>query len=143
MRCCPICFGDRGLTKSIFPTLPTEIGQCSYCLSENVPLVEPNELDNYFGLLTNIYEPDTNGQLLVEWFKKDWRLFDHERMDTTRAKDLLAEILNDGEVVGRRFSPSAKYISDALARWEALRDELMYVCDQLNADLIFEPFRNQ
>ncbi|MDD5754282.1 MAG: transcriptional regulator [Methylococcales bacterium] len=24
-----------------------------------------------------------------------------------------------------------------------LRDELMYVCDQLNADLIFEPFRNQ
>jgi glycine cleavage system transcriptional repressor len=24
-----------------------------------------------------------------------------------------------------------------------LRDELIYVCDQLNADLIFEPFRNQ
>lgn len=24
-----------------------------------------------------------------------------------------------------------------------LRDELMYMCDQLNADLIFEPFRNQ
>ena len=24
-----------------------------------------------------------------------------------------------------------------------LRDELMYLCDQLNADLIFEPFRNQ
>ncbi len=24
-----------------------------------------------------------------------------------------------------------------------LRDELMYVCDQLNVDLIFEPFRNQ
>ena len=24
-----------------------------------------------------------------------------------------------------------------------LRDELMYVCDQINADIIFEPFRNQ
>ncbi len=126
MRCCPTCFGDRGLTKSIFPTLSTETGQCSYCLSENVPLVEPKMLGDYFDLLTNIYELDPNGQLLVEWFKKDWRLFDHERMDVPRAKDLLAEILNDGEVVRQRFSPSAKYTSDALARWETLRDELMY-----------------
>jgi hypothetical protein len=126
MRCCPTCFGDRGLERNIFPTLPTEIGRCDFCNSDNMPLVEPKLLGDIFGLLKNIYEPDAHGLLLVEWFKKDWRLFDHERMDVARAQVLLGEILDDGEAARQRFSPSAKYTSDALARWEALRDELMY-----------------
>jgi hypothetical protein len=42
------------------------------------------------------------------------------------AKALLAEILDDGEIVRQPYSPSAAYTSDELDSWVKLRDELMY-----------------
>ena len=80
----------------------------------------------YFQLLINVYEPDPHGKLLVEWMKEDWQLFTHLRMDTAHAKELLGEILDDGDIVRRAFSPSATYRSEGLIRWDTLRDELMY-----------------
>jgi hypothetical protein len=47
-------------------------------------------------------------------------------MDIAHAKELLGEILDDGEIVRKNFSPSATYKSEGLVRWETLRDELMY-----------------
>lgn len=125
MKCCACCFGDRGL-KDIFPSLSDVRGTCSYCLSADEILAEPSQLADAFRPLVNIYEPSADGKLLVEWFKTDWAMFDHERMDVARSKDLLAEILNDGEIVRKSFAPSARFESDTLIRWEQLRDELMY-----------------
>jgi hypothetical protein len=125
-KCCAVCFGDRGLRKNIIPSLFTERGQCSFCETEGVDLVNPSQLTDYFGLLVNIYEEDRNGRLLVEWLKEDWDMFHHPRMDDARAKDLLAEVLDNGEIVRKGFSPSPKYQSDRLLRWEKLRTELMY-----------------
>lgn len=125
-RCCPECFGDRGLKKSIIPALSPSHGRCNYCNSDDVDLIEPALLGDYFELLTNIYEPAPDGKLLVEWLKSDWRLFDHPAMDAAHAKELLSEILDDGEVVRKTFAPSATYKSEALIRWETLREELMY-----------------
>jgi hypothetical protein len=126
MRCCANCFGDRGLKRDIIPSLSSEQGRCSYCLSEGVALVAPLMLAEYFGPLINIYEPDVRGELLVEWLRVDWAMFDHASMDTQRAKGLLADVLDDGEIVRQLFSPPARFQSDALNRWEQLRDELMY-----------------
>jgi len=72
------------------------------------------------------YRPDTEGKLLVEWLRKDWGLFEHERMDDPRAKDLLAEIFDDGEIVRHKFSPSQDFEGNPLGDWEKLREELMY-----------------
>src|SRR3546814_17643380 len=47
-------------------------------------------------------------------------------MDIAHAKELLGEILDDGEIVRRGFVPSASYISEGLAQWDKLRDEMMY-----------------
>lgn len=74
----------------------------------------------------NIYEPNPEGKPLVAWFKIDWAMFDLERMDDARSNELLAEILNDKEIVKRTFAPSPRFESDTLIRWEQLRDELMY-----------------
>jgi hypothetical protein len=126
MRCCAACFGDRDLAKRIIPRLSDGVGTCSYCLSEGVELVEPSKLRDYFELLISIYEPDPAGKLLVDWFKSDWQMFEHPRMDVPGAKSLLADVLDDGEIVRQPYSPSAKYTSDALGRWEQLRDELMF-----------------
>jgi len=60
-------------------------------------------------MLISIYEPDPDGKSLVEWMKTDWQLFSHPRMDSPRAKELLAEILDDGDIVRKPFSPSAAF----------------------------------
>lgn len=124
--CCHNCFGDRGLRRDIIPTLSVGEGDCGYCATVGVPLVEPIALRDVFELLISVYEPDPEGQNLVNWLKTDWDLFSHPAMDTAHAKELLSEILDDGDIVRAKFSPSVAYHSEALARWETLRDELMW-----------------
>jgi hypothetical protein len=77
--------------------------------------------------LISAYEPDAGGKLLVQLFREDWGMFDHANMDDSRAIDLLAEILDDGEIVRRAFLPMNYSGADRLGEWERLRDELMYV----------------
>lgn len=148
-RCCPECFDDRGLRKNIIPSLGPTRGICSFCGSVDVDLVEPQQLANYFELLTNVYEADSDGKLLVEWMKDDWQLFTHPRLDMAQAKDLLGQILGDGDIVGKTFLPSTAYQSEGLIRWETLRDEMMYKnrwfldvaidSDRLDALLVYLP----
>ena len=57
------------------------------------PLCRPELLAEYFELLVSAYRRDPAGKLLVQWFREDWAMFQHARMDDSRAKDLLAEIL--------------------------------------------------
>ena len=125
-RCCPECFGDRGLTKNIIPFRSPEKGNCNFCDSRDVELVEPGQLFTEFEMLASVYEPSEQGKSLVEWLKEDWQLFSHPRMDVAHAKELLCEILDDGEIVRQNFVPSPAYRSEGLARWETLRDELLY-----------------
>lgn len=126
MYCCANCFGDRGLTKSIFPLRSNQIGNCSYCPSQHVAIIIPQQLAEYFELLISAYQSDANGKLLVEWFRQDWGLFEHPRMDNSHAKDLLAEIIDDGEIVRRTFAPANPGEINQLNKWEMLRNELMY-----------------
>ena len=91
VRCCPECFDDRGLRNDVIPSLNPIHGTCSYCESENVALIEPSQLAEYFAMLVSIYEIDPDGKSLVEWMKTDWQLFRHPRMDSPRAKELLAD----------------------------------------------------
>jgi hypothetical protein len=127
MNCCPECFGDRHLRREIIPFRSKgQIGRCSYCSSENVSVLPPALLAEKFELLIGAYQRDEAGKLLVQWFRDDWGMFDHPRMDDSRAKDLLAEILNDGEIVRQTFSPASDVETDHLSEWEKLRAELMY-----------------
>lgn len=125
-NCCPECFDDRGLRKDLIPSRSAAHGACDFCGSTAVDLIEPRQLADEFELLISIYEPDPGGKTLVEWLKEDWSLFSHARLDIAHAKELLGEILDDGDIVRKAFSPSATYRSEGLARWETLRDELMY-----------------
>jgi hypothetical protein len=126
MNCCPECFCDRGLRKTIIPLRSIEFGRCSYCNSEDVAVLAPMQLADFFELLITAYRKDADGKLLVEWFREDWGMFEHPRMDDSRAKDLLAEVLNDGDIVRQMFSPANDSEADRLNEWEKLREELMY-----------------
>jgi hypothetical protein len=93
--CCGYCFGDRFLHKYI-AQLSTTSGNCSYCGTQAVALLDPTILSDKFGLLINIYQLDDNGRFLVEWFKEDWKLF-HDVLDVARSKELIADVLDDGD----------------------------------------------
>ena len=123
--CCPNCFDDDGL-RSIFPTFNPKKGKCGFCGTEGIDLVDPTALRNIFELLINVYEPDPAGKTLVEWMREDWKLFGHPKMDDAHARELLGEILDNGEIVRRQFVASSSYISEGLVQWETLRDEMMY-----------------
>jgi len=126
MRCCPNCFGDRGLRRSIFPLLTSDVGTCDYCQSTNSPLVNPPLLAEYFAPLINIYEPNPTGKPLIAWLKNDWFMLDHERMDDARSAELLTEVLENSELVTQNFIPSPRFEINRLDQWNELRDELMY-----------------
>lgn len=123
--CCPNCFNDNGLRDEIFPSLGGTIGKCCFCGNKNTILLRPIELLDHFEALVSIYEPDSEGMTLVEWLRKDWKLFSSD-FEMPHSKELLGEILDDGEIVRKKFSPSPVYRSEGLTQWETLRDEMMH-----------------
>lgn len=125
-RCCPECFGDAGLEQSIFPLLEAETGACDYCGSADVQLVRPAELRQWFEALIDVYEVAPKGKALSAWLREDWALFQHPAMDDAHAKELLADVLDDGEIVRKPFLPAPQYEVPSLVGWDELRDELMH-----------------
>jgi RES domain-containing protein len=124
--CCPCCFGDRGLRKDIFPTLSPDKGACDFCDTKATEIVEPRQLATYFELLSNIYEPNSEGRPLVEWMVDDWALFSSFSADMALANKLLGEILDNANIADTRFVPSLGYSSEGLLQWDSLRAEMMY-----------------
>lgn len=125
MKCCANCFSDQGLQEEI-SYLSKESGSCDYCKSEDVELVEPNELVLKFEPLLDTYDLDEGGQTLTSWLKKDWALFSHPRMDDARSQMLLADVFDDGEIVRETIAPSQKYTSNRLGDWDNFREELIH-----------------
>lgn len=127
MNCCSVCFGDPHLTKQVFPALAAgALGKCSYCGSEQVQLILPSALKDFFAPVLAIYDRDPNGILLVELLKADWGLFNNGRLSVQEARSLLNDVLEDGQVGLDRFVLSPRYSYEGLhVRWDQLRDELI------------------
>jgi hypothetical protein len=53
-------------------------------------------------------------------------MFEQSEMDDSHAKELLADILDDGEIVRKTFKPARTLAANPLSEWEKLRDELLY-----------------
>ncbi|SIS19385.1 RES domain-containing protein [Microbacterium sp. RURRCA19A] len=90
-------------------------------------MVEPTVLRESFEGLLSIYEPDANGRPLPALLRGDWRLFTGSVMrEDPAVKELLADILDDGEVVRKLYAPSEKDKGTSLAHWDDLRVEMMH-----------------
>jgi len=127
MLCCPNCFNDVGLRREIIPQRSSEDGNCPNCKSENMPLVEARSLADYFELLIGIYVEAEHGETLVSWLKRDWLLFTHENISIAQSKEILTEILDDGEIVRKTFDISEQCKTHNAERWHKLKHELMHV----------------
>jgi hypothetical protein len=125
MNCCATCIGDFHLRTVVVPSISRKRGECSYCFSRNQPLVDPVDLRDLFELVLGIYRKSTKGRTLVEWLKDDWGMFDHPKLDGAHAKELLGDILDDGDIVRQKFAPMAYGGAAPLAKWELFRQEIM------------------
>lgn len=125
MYCCANCFGDSFLDRRI-PELSISNGNCDYCAANNIALVEPSDLLDYFQSVCSIYTEDNNADAkhLVTWFQCDWQIF--TTLDPVKAQALLGEILNDGEIVRKNHSPLQVAALAAIEKWTAFRDEIMW-----------------
>lgn len=125
--CCAECFGDRHLRGEIIPALSERTGRCSYCKTTKQHLVPPKSLSDQFGAVIGVYVPDDEGgRPLVYWLMDDWLIFKTPSMSEEKAQILLAEILDDGEIVRRNFSPSEQCQTVNLDRWQDLKQELQH-----------------
>jgi hypothetical protein len=125
LYCCANCFGDSFLHRRI-PEISKQIGSCSFCNTKNTALVEPAKLVDYFQSVCSIYTKgiDPDARPLVEWFQEDWEMFCS--LDPVKAQTLLGEILNDGEVVRKRYLPRNIPVLAAVEKWESFRSEIMW-----------------
>lgn len=130
--CCANCFGDPGLTRNIIPKVIADgtgqslDGECGYCGTKNTTTIDPSALNQWFEMVVDCYVADGEGRSLAALLAEDWRLFDHPAMDEAHAKELLSEILDDGEIVRQSFVPIDLLIEVTPQRWDDLRDEMMH-----------------
>lgn len=123
-RCCPECFDDRHLRRQLIPALSRATGNCSYCGAIAQTTVDPIQLREQFELIIGIYRRDASGKTLVEFLKEDWMLFPN--LDSAHAKELLSDILDDGEIVRAKFKTVDERTAKGLEDWQNLRIELMH-----------------
>jgi hypothetical protein len=124
-KCCGNCFGDTFLAQQI-ELLATEQGDCEFCLSKDIQLIEPAELldrlETTFGLYEENNEPGACS--LESLLRTDWGLF--EKLDSGKAGGLLGLIFDNPEIAKKKFKPVIQHDSSAIQAWEDFREELKH-----------------
>ena len=107
MKCCQNCFEDIYLILKIKEY--DEIGNCDYCHSEEVYIIDVDELTEEFDRLFKHYEstepyeyyhpeihdnPSDFGDRLIELINEDWNVFSEGVVGTGTDETLLFDILN-------------------------------------------------
>lgn len=90
MKCCSNCFNDDFLAKQI-KNLSKQNGDCDYCRTENIEIINSIELSDYFQPLIDLYDVVDEGKSLVDLLKKDWVLF--PKLEIDLANQLIEDIL--------------------------------------------------
>ncbi|ROR83209.1 RES domain-containing protein [Plantibacter flavus] len=125
-RCCANCFGDYLIRDQYVPMCDPLVRTCDYCGSENVDCVVPSRLSPWFETLMATYEVDEEGDPIVQLLQEEWRLFEGSGLNAAQAKELLSDVLDDGQRVRLTYRaiqhPSGGHLRD----WEDLRGEMMH-----------------
>lgn len=144
MYCCANCFGDSFLNKHILQS-SKQTDTCNFCGTVGVAVVEPSSLLDFFQPIFALYtgENASDGKPLEQWFKDDWDIF--LSLDSIKASSLLAEILDDGEAVRKKYLPRSIPAQTAVEAWETFRDKIkfenrFFIDHELNLDRLKQLF---
>ena len=121
MKCCSNCFNDDFLAKQI-KNLSKQNGDCDYCRTENIEIINSIELSDYFQPLIDLYDVTDKGKSLVDLLKKDWILF--SSLDIGLAKLLLEDILNTK--FDDLYIPKANINFSNILNWQDFKNEMKH-----------------
>lgn len=95
MTCCPNCFADVEIQPVIRDLLQGNIGKCSCCFQENVPIVSIDDLMDNFVPLLDLYEETDNqaADCLSMTIQKEWNIFANNDIAKSITHYLLMTIL--------------------------------------------------
>lgn len=144
MNCCIYCFTDPVLKQTIIER-STEVGNCDFCDSEDVPLVGCHTLSIYFDELFDLYTNNTEAKwsldkaeptLIHEHLVFYWRkLFNLDLLKAKDIKQLINQIGRGGELYSDKlFEEPVEYaykywsydapIDDLQVKWDAFVKEI-------------------
>lgn len=124
MWCCSNCFNDTYLSSQINRP-ESRIGDCNYCNSQGVSLVNPMDLMDEFDFLLSIYS-ETNaesGRCIIDCISADWEIF--KGQDRLTSIQLLGEILGDPALGGKYFTPGRLTQTSPKEKWVNFCEELI------------------
>lgn len=124
-KCCGNCIGDNFLSQEI-EKRSKEIGNCEFCSSKNVKIIDPPELVDLFENVFGVYEEsDSPDALSLEsLMRADWDLFG--MIDTVKAETLLVLISDDSSIFHKKYASTIGDDSSAIQEWEDFREELKH-----------------
>lgn len=120
-KCCSNCFNDK-LIHSIVEKDYEEIGNCSFCLKENIKLVNPEKFTDLFETLLSLYrESDSDKALpIYKLIQKDWSIFSSIEI----SEQLMPKLID--------YTNGKKYehigINEGFVKniWDEFRDEIKH-----------------
>jgi len=123
MYCCPNCFSDNFLQKHI-RAISNKKGKCSFCKTDNVTLIKPEELLRRFEPLLDLYEKDGNGATLNTLIQNDWNVFAITANQTQQK--LLKAISRNSDLFKFKYKPVFLQEQKNVEQWEIFREELKH-----------------
>ena len=141
MRCCENCFTDKVLRGLAFKN-STETGNCSYCNSINVKVVDPEGLAEIFLPLIEIYEIDretseesSESDFIQNKLQNDWDIF-NKRLSPDIQNKILNDIFSrsdyiDKSVFDKKVVLQPRILEDDLSEyleeeWYRFKNEIIY-----------------
>lgn len=123
MEVCSNCFADRELIAYVGSS--TNIGDCTMCGSVDVPILDLNELVDFFQELLNNFQISTHGLPLKDELQNTWYLFSNNNISDRILNHIIprlaTSITNANDNVAYQSD-----ITDNISHWKVLKDDLKW-----------------
>jgi len=121
MKCCVNCFNDEYLVYKI-QQKSKEIGECDFCNSKNITIIQAKELSDDFQLVFSLYiEVKENGSSLASLLQNNWMLFNN--FNEKQILHLLENILEIN--LNKQYTPENLDI-EKISKWQDFKKELKH-----------------
>jgi hypothetical protein len=123
MYCCSNCFSDKFL-KGYIQEKSDSRGECPFCKSKDVPLIDPIVLSDRFEPLLNLYSRAKKGSSLIKLLSNDWNVFQIKGKGTQQK--LLKIISDNPSIFKSLYIPVFAKEQRNIDQWEKFREELKH-----------------
>jgi len=122
MFVCPHCFNDLELRKYI-ETNPSKLGICNYCKNAHVPLIDVDEIADFFIELIYLFEPKENGEEISLKIQKEWDLFNGSELASLIISDL-AKYLNKSSLSADTKVDYVPELLQNIDQWREFKEKI-------------------